>query len=200
MNKHMSEDQWERKLNIDTLSARHEKDDKNYSRYEPTPYSVLERLSESGLIGPDDILVDYGCGKGRVGFFMTHAVNCGSIGVEYDEKLIKDAEKNLLSYSGRRDKMHFVCKNAESYVVGNASCFYFFNPFSVKILFSVLGRIYDSYYENPRKMLLFFYYALDSYRTELLNEVNLKFEGEIDCMDLFHNTDEKEKILVFSIE
>lgn len=200
MNKHMSEDQWERKLNIDTLSARHEKDDKNHSRYEPTPYSVLERLSESGLIGPDDILVDYGCGKGRVGFFMTHAVNCGSIGVEYDENLIKDAEKNLLSYSGRRDKMHFVCENAESYVVGNASCFYFFNPFSVKILFSVLGRIYDSYYENPRKMLLFFYYALDSYRTELLNEVNLKFEGEIDCMDLFHNADEKEKILVFSIE
>lgn len=200
MDKRMSEDQWERKLNIGTLSARHEKDDRNHSRYEPTPYSVLERLSESGLIGPDDILVDYGCGKGRVGFFMTHAVNCESIGVEYDEKLIRDAEKNLIRYAGRRDKMRFVCENAENFIVKNASCFYFFNPFSVKILFSVLGRIYDSYYENPRKMRLYFYYALDSYRTELLNEANLKFEGEIDCMDLFHNTDEKEKILIFSIE
>ncbi len=200
MSKRLSEDQWEKKLNIDTLSARHEKDDKNHSRYEPTPYSVLERLSESGLIGSGDVLVDYGCGKGRVGFFMSHVLGLESIGVEYDEKLVSDAEKNLSKYAGRRDKMRFVCENAEDYIVGNAGCFYFFNPFSVKILFSVLGRIYDSYYENPRKMLLFFYYALDSYKAALLNETNLRFEGEIDCMDLFHNADEKEKILIFSVE
>jgi SAM-dependent methyltransferase len=199
MSKRLREDQWEKKLNIDTLSARHEKDDKNHSRYEPTPYSVLERLSESGLIRPGDILVDYGCGKGRVSFFITHALGCESIGVEYDEKLVSDAEKNLSRYAGRRDKVRFVCENAENHLVKNANCFYFFNPFSVKILFSVLGRIYDSYYENPRKMLLFFYYALDSYVNELMNEPNLQYEGAIDCMDLFHNQDEKEKILVFSI-
>lgn len=199
MSKRLSEDQWEKKLNIDTLSARHEKDDRNHSRYEPTPYSVLERLSESGLIGQTDTLIDYGSGKGRVGFFMTHAVGCESIGVEYDPKLCAQARMNLSEYSGRRDKVRFVCENAENHLVKNANCFYFFNPFSVKILFSVLGRIYDSYYENPRKMHLFFYYALDSYLNELMNEPNLQYEGAIDCMDLFHNQDEKEKILVFSI-
>ena len=200
MSRHLTEDRWERKLNIDTSSARHEKDDKNHSRYEPTPYPVLERLAESGWIGSGDKLIDYGSGKGRVGFFLSHAVGCESIGVEYDKKLCTQADLNLSKYSGRRDKVHFVCENAEDFIVKDANCFYFFNPFSVKILFSVLGRIYDSYYENPRKMRLFFYYALDSYKTQLMNEQNLQFEGEIDMTDLFHNADEKEKILIFSLE
>lgn len=199
MTRMLTEDQWERKLGIDTLPARHEKDDRNHSRYEPTPYSVLERLSESGLIGQTDTLIDYGSGKGRVGFFMTHAVGCESIGVEYDPKLCAQAQLNLSGYPIRRDKVRFICENAESYIVKGANCFYFFNPFSVKILKSVLNRIYDSYYESPGKMLLFFYYALDSYVNELMNEPNLQYEGAIDCMDLFHNQDAKERILIFSV-
>lgn len=195
----MTDAQWEKKLNIDTGAARHEKDDQNHSRYEPTPYAVLERLAESGLVGRNDVLVDYGCGKGRVGFFMSHAVGCRSIGVEYDARLHAAAEENRARFAGRREQMEFVCENAETFNASAASCFYFFNPFSVKVLRSVLGRIYESYYENPRRMKLFFYYALDGYRTQLLGESLLQYEGEIDCRDLFHNEDEKEKILLFSI-
>jgi len=131
---------------------------------------------------------------------MTCMTGCMSLGVEYDPTLCKAAHKNLSGYPAKRDRVSFICKNAENYVVESASCFYFFNPFSVKILRSVLSRIYDSYYENPRKMRLFFYYALDTYITELMNETNLHYEGEIDCRDLFYNEDEKEKILIFTVE
>ena len=131
---------------------------------------------------------------------MTHTAGCRSIGVEYDASLCEEANKNLLAFSGKRERVSFVCENAEDYIVENSNAFYFFNPFSVKILRSVLNRIYDSYYENPRKIRLFFYYTLDTYLTELMNEANLSFEGEINCMDLFHNADEKEKILIFSVE
>ena len=41
--------------------------DEYHHPYEPTPYSVLERLAGSGLVGKDDVFLDYGCGKGRVG-------------------------------------------------------------------------------------------------------------------------------------
>ena len=200
MIKNLTEAQWEKKLNINTTGARHEKDDKNHSRYEPTPYAVLERLAESGLIREGDVFVDYGCGKGRVSFFISYTTGCKAIGVEYDRALYAAAEKALSVFEGRRDKVLFLYENAENYTIENASCFYFFNPFSVKILRSVLNKIYASYYANPRKMRLFFYYALDSYVTELMNEANLQFDGEINCMDLFHNADDREKILVFSLE
>ena len=191
---------WEKKLGISTAPAAFEKDDKNHSRYEPTSYAVLDKLARSGHITRDDVVVDYGCGKGRVGFYLNYIVGCRSIGVEYDENLCAAARENLSSYAGRKNEVEFVCENAENWPVPpEANGFYFFNPFSVKVLRSVLGRIYESYYENPRRMRLFFYYALDEYRTHLLGEQLLQYEGEIDCRDLFHNEDEKEKILLFSI-
>jgi len=200
MNIRETDARWEKKLNIDTGAARHEKDDQNHSRYEPTPYAVLGRLAESGQIGRDDMLVDYGCGKGRVSLFISHATGCRSVGVEYDGQLHAAAQENLRRFAGRRELIEFVCENAESFDASGADCFYFFNPFSEKILRSVLGRIYESYYENPRRMKLFFYYALDGYRSLLMAEDLLRYEGEIDCRDLFANDDEKEKILIFSLE
>ena len=46
----LSEEQWERKLNIRTMArSNHAADGENYP-YEPTPYSVLVRLAESGYL------------------------------------------------------------------------------------------------------------------------------------------------------
>ena len=42
--------------------------------YEPTPYCVLERLANSGWIRKGKTLLDYGCGKGRVDFFLSYIV------------------------------------------------------------------------------------------------------------------------------
>lgn len=42
--------------------------------YEPTPYCVLERLANSGWIRKGNTLLDYGCGKGRVDFFLSYIV------------------------------------------------------------------------------------------------------------------------------
>lgn len=50
------------------------RDDSNADRYrypyEPTPYSVLERLANAGYMRKGNTLLDYGCGKGRVDFFL----------------------------------------------------------------------------------------------------------------------------------
>ena len=192
---------WEKKLGISTAAAYHEKDDSNHSRYEPTDYAVLERLAESGHVSKDDILIDYGCGKGRVSFCMHYLTGCSTIGIEYNEELCTAAEANLKTYSGRRDgnKISFVCESAENHIVESANCFYFFNPFSEKILRSVLGRIYESWYARPRPMKLFFYFPLDSYLTMLMTEDMLRYTGEIDCRDIFGTDDPREKIVIFEI-
>ena len=196
----LTDAKWDKRLGISTAAADYEHEDSNHSRYEPTAYAVLERLAASGWIGIGDALVDYGCGKGRVGFYLNYAVGCRCIGVEYDEDVFARAQKNLKSYSGRNaGQISFICTSAENYSVKDANCFYFFNPFSERILRSVLGRILESYYENPREMLLFFYYALDGYLTCLMTMPELQYIAEIDCRDIFENDDPKERILVFRI-
>lgn len=192
---------WEKRLNIRTGAAAFERDDRNHSRYEPTPYAVLQRLARQGEITRNNVLVDYGCGKGRVSFFMHHATGCRTIGVDYNPELIAAANENLAAYAGGgAGEICFECISAESYVPDTADCFYFFNPFSERILQGVLSRILESWYARPRRLRLYFYYALDEWLHCLMARDMLSFMGEIDCRDLFHNPDSREKILVFGID
>ena len=194
----MTEQQWDKKLNIHTIGRMDAHADQYHYPYEPTPYSVLERLAERGYIHKESILMDYGCGKGRVGFFLHYAVGCRAIGLEYNEEIFRQAEQNKTT-AVKKQGVLFFCANAEEFPVEEADCFYFFNPFSVEILKRVMGRILESYYENPRRMLLFFYYPNDEYLVYLMTMYALAFVEEIDCRDLFAGKDERERILIFEL-
>ena len=194
----MTEEQWDKKLKISTVGRLDAHADQYHYPYEPTPYTVLERLAESGYLNKDNILIDYGCGKGRVGFFLHYAAGCKSIGLEYDREIYLQAKKNKNS-AAKGNGILFYHVNAAEFSVEDADSFYFFNPFSVEILKSVMGRITESYYANPRKMRLFFYYPNDEYLVYLMTMYALHFVEELDCRDLFPGKDERERILIFEL-
>ena len=193
------EQQWDRLLGIRTSGRDDSHSDSYHYPYEPTPYCVLERLADSGWIGKRNVLVDYGTGKGRVCFFLSYQTRCRSVGIEYDERIYAGAMKNLEgAVSGRR--VSLIREYAERYVVGaDVDRCYFFNPFSEEILRKVLARIEESYYENPRQILLFFYYASEEYVSLLMTEEGLMFLDEIDCGDLFAGGHPRERILIFQL-
>ena len=159
---------------------------------------MLERLAESEYITKDNIVVDYGCGKGRVDFYLSAKLGCKTIGVDFDERMIQIALENKVTFS-EKVKPEFVCMAAEKYKVENADCFYFFNPFPIEILRSVLGKITDSYYNNPRPMTLFFYYPDEEYVAYLMTKNELMFVDEIDCVGMFEGENKRERILIFEI-
>lgn len=193
------EAEMDRKLMISTMGRDDSNADEYHHPYEPTPYTVLRRLAESGYITGTSKVIDYGCGKGRVGFFLNYERGCRVTGVEYDETIFRQAAENQKHYVYKQG-VEFVCQRAEVFEVGDADCFYFFNPFSVEILMSVLGQVIESYYENLRNMRLFFYYPSDDYVGYLMTVPELTFLDEIDCRDLFDGKDERERILIFEVE
>lgn len=193
---YISERQWDERLRIVTTGLDASHADLNRSPYEPTPYTVLDRLVESGYVKAEDRWLDYGCGKGRVGFFLNRHTGCHVTGVEYDQTIFDLAQANVKTYGG--SGVEFVCANAETYEIGWENCFYFFNPFSPTLLQGVLARIVKSFYEAPRHLRLFFYYPSDEYRSILMAS-EFSFVEELDCMDLFAVTDHREKILIFEM-
>lgn len=196
----MTEQQWDKKLKINTMGRNDSQADEYHHPYEPTPYCVLERLAESGYLTKDSKVIDYGCGKGRVGFFLNYEVGCSVVGIEYNEKIYSQARGNLKSYKGNSSKeIEFVCVDAEAFSVKDEDNFYFFNPFSLEILQSVLGKILTSYYDETRSMQLFFYYPDDTYIGYLMTQKNLLFVDEIDCRDLFEGDNKRERILIFEV-
>lgn len=192
------ESSWDQLLQIQTVGRDDTNSDEYRYPYEPTPYCVLERLAGSGFFRPEDTVLDYGCGKGRVGFFLAHRTGAKTIGIEYDDRIFADAlENRRTALPGGRPE--FVLTRAEEYPLPpQVSRCYFFNPFSVEILHKVMARILESYYEHPRDIFLFFYYPSDEYISYLMTVDELEFYDEIECEDLFAD-DDRERILIFQL-
>ena len=194
MNKELS---WDLSLRIQTVGRDDTNADEYHHPYEPTPYCVLERLAERGLFREEDVGLDYGCGKGRVGFFLGCRTKAKTIGIEYDPHIYEGAAENRKTTISRI-KPEFVLTRAEAYTVPpEVNRCYFFNPFSVEILHKVMARILQSWYESPREMYLFFYYPSDEFIACLMTVEELEFYDEIECDDLFEGYDERERVLIF---
>ena len=194
-----SETRWDKLLKIRTTGRDDSRSDQYRYPYEPTPYSVLERLANSGYIRKKNVLLDYGCGKGRVELFMAYQTRCHAIGIEYDDRIFETACENKNSgISGERTT--FLLENAEHYQVPTeVDRVFFFNPFSIEILRKVIAAVTVSCYENPRELLLFFYYPQDEYISYLMTVDELMFEDEIECGDLFPGENPRERIVIFEL-
>lgn len=199
MKEDKNEEKWDRLLRIRTTGRDDSHADQYRYPYGPTPYSVLERLAQSGRIRKKQVLLDYGCGKGRVDFFLAYQAGCRSIGIEYDDRIYEKAVENQkAAVSSGRVRMEQA--NAEMFPVPpEVDRIYFFNPFSVEILQKVMNRILDSYYEQMRPIQLFFYYPSDEYLSYLMTVDELMFEDEIECGDLFPGEDPRERIVIFEL-
>ena len=192
-----NETTWDKLLQIKTTGRDDSNSDQYRYPYEPTPYSVLERLANSGLIRKKDVVLDYGCGKGRVDFFLSYQTRAKTIGIEYDERIYQAAVENQKNaVSGGRTE--FVLERAEEYEVPNeVTVCYFFNPFSIELLRKVMARIVESYYACPREITLCFYYPSEEYISYLMTVEEIEFFDEINCKDLFDSNDAREQIMIF---
>lgn len=163
--------------------------------YEATPYVVLERLAYSGYINKKEKIIDFGCGKGRVDFYLAYITKASMIGVEYDERLYNSALNNKESSICSNRTLFYLCEaslfDIENDIVGA----YFFNPFSAKVLEQVISNIKISINNNPRKFKLFFYFPSKEYLEFIFNN-NITIIDKIDCSDLFKDNKDREHILV----
>lgn len=195
----MNEDSWDRLLKIRTSGRDDTGSDRYKYPYEPTPYSVLERLGNSGEIGKKNTVLDYGCGKGRVDFFLSYQTGCNSIGIEYNERFYQTALRNQKK-AVSSGKVCFVQQDAAAYQVpAQVDRCFFFNPFCLEILKQAMARILESWYENQRELRLYFYYPSQEYEVYLNGLDELQYEGAVNCMDLFPGNNMREKILIFAL-
>lgn len=167
--------------------------------YEPTPYSVLEVLANSGYLSKLDTIIDFGSGKGRVDFYLAYYLKCNMIGVEYNERLFRRATTNQETARSRA-RVEFVLTNAKDYIIpNNATALYFFNPFNVSILMEVINNLRNSIRINKRNVLLFFYYPSDNYLEYLEREIDIVHIEDLDCKELFSGNDNRERIAIYKI-
>lgn len=202
----LKEEYYEELLNISTRGSKSEINNSiHYHPYEPTPYSALEELFKDYEVLPTDQIVDFGCGKGRLNFYLNYTFQVPVVGIEMNQSFFEEALKNRESYLKKTHRnsntIHFQCCLAEQYEIHpKDNRFYFFNPFSVQIFMKVLKNILESVENHRREIDLIFYYASDDYRYFLDQHTGFVLIKEIPLPKLYvKNTYERFLIYRLSI-
>ena len=165
----------------------------HYHRYEPTPYEGLEKLFSEYTLKSSDRLVDFGCGKGRLPFYIHHTFRASAAGVEMSDDFYHEAMKNLRTYKGEKAGISFYNILAQEYeITPQDTHFYFFNPFSVQIFMKVVNNILRSAEGSPRKMDIILYYPSQDYLFYLENSTPFELIKEVALKG-----DENERFLVY---
>lgn len=175
----------------------------HYSSYEPTPYSALEILCEHYTFTDGDNVIDFGCGRGRLNFYINHFFHCTVTGIEMDALLYKEALVNKNAYLEKHknidDKINFLNCFAEDYDINPCdNKFYFFNPFSIHIFMKIIDNILISAEKHKRTVDVILYYSSEEY-IYFLNDntpFTLFSEVKLPCL---HDENPRESLLVYRL-
>ena len=199
----MAEERFDQKLNIRTTGLREWPGRNNpYNRYEPTPYKALETLFQNYKLDPQDQVVDFGCGRGRVTFYVHNRFQIPVIGIEANDETYDEALDNKVRY---REKARHIDSPvrlkyglAEHYEIKPAdNKFYFFNPFKVNIFKDVLKNIVDSANEHKKTIDIILYYPMCEYKKILEKYKDFQIVNKIRVPKAL---DPKEKFIIYRMK
>lgn len=199
----MTEIEFEKLLNIQTSEYQHKfNENYHYNRYEPTSYECLNILFKEYKLNKFESVIDFGCGKGRLNFYINYFFNSYVTGIEMNEELYNLALNNknnyLKKHNNIEDKISFLCCYAQNYKIKlTDNKFYFFNPFSIQIFTKVIYNVLDSFYINPRVIDIILYYPNEDYIYFL--ESNSLFELYKEILLPNFSKDPKEKFLIYRL-
>jgi SAM-dependent methyltransferase len=175
----------------------------HYHRYEPTPYSALEELFNNYKITSSDRIVDFGCGKGRLNFFIHYYFLATVVGIEMNPDFYQEAIENRTGYFRKtntiNDNIHFYCCLAEEYQLDPLdNRFYFFNPFSIQIFMKTINNILLSVEKFERDIELILYYPSEDYIYYLENDTSFELKKEI-ILPYFYEHNSNERFLIYQL-
>ncbi len=146
------------------------------SDYVPTSYKDIFILLKQARLDKSSVVIDFGCGLGRVSFAAAYLNARQSIGVEFNQGLFLAAESNK-SKSKFKNKIVFVHQDASIFPIPNAAnIFFFFNPFGFGTMSDVIKRIEWSIQTSPRKVVIIYYNPL--FQNVLKASTTLKLKHE----------------------
>jgi hypothetical protein len=127
------------------------------SPYAPTPWHVLPRALRAVGASDEDVLVDYGCGKGRIVHQAARWPLKRVIGLEISPELASVARTLVAEHRHEyrcRSVEIVVCDAARFQVPDDVTIGYFYEPFRGETLDAVMRNLVASIDRRPRHMRL----------------------------------------------
>lgn len=201
----MNEQYYEKLLNIKTMGQQKGFNESfHYNRYEATSYHALNELFNNYKLDASDSIIDFGCGMGRLNFYVNHFFSSKVTGIEMNPYYYKISLNNKNTYleihKENPSKINFVNCLAENYKISSIdNIFYFFNPFSLQIFMRVVDNILISVENNLRPVDLILYYPSEEYIYFLENNTAFTLTHSIPITEKYKDNI-REKFLIYRLD
>ena len=137
------------------------------SFYQPTMALSFNRLLDTIPLPPESVLVDFGCGKGRVLLLAVLRGIKKAVGIEFSPELCAIARNNVSiveQATGSRLNIAVVEGDVTHYEIeDDQNVFFFFNPFDDVVLEAVVENIQQSLHRTPRQIAIIYYNPVHSH-------------------------------------
>lgn len=175
---------FERRLGVDTrgtlLLAEH--DDENRG-YEAVSWWMLPRILRKLDLGPDEVFLDVGCGKGRAVLqaCLTHHFT-RVIGVDLSDTLLAVARDNVNRCSSRLRCSDVVLLRADAAqwtVPDDVTVVFLFNPFRGEVFDAFFMHLLESLERHPRRLRIIYQNPLDDQAIERSGRFRLLYDRPV---------------------
>lgn len=127
--------------------------------YVPSGWFFLRRGLQGYRVGPGDVFVDFGSGKGRLVYQAARLPFARVVGIELHEELTQVAHANI-----ERNRSRLSCRNIElitgdvttTPVPDDMTIAYMFNPVTGKLFRQLMDNIVASLQGRPRRLRLIY--------------------------------------------
>ena len=147
---------WEWRFGVDTLDwipdVGNVADSDWRAAYVPARYQGIVNAMRYVGVGPDDSVLDLGCGLGRAVFAAAWLGAKRSVGVEIDARLVQRAKDNLRTTRLKDRRIEFIEASAEAYVPSDTTVLFMFNPFGASVMRGALQQLEREMKARPRKL------------------------------------------------
>jgi hypothetical protein len=123
-----------------------------------TDYAVMPLIFKHIEIKKDDVLVDVGCGKGRViNYWLSQHYQNPIYGLELDEKVANSTARQF----AKRPNVQIIAGDAIKNLPAEGTVFYFYNPFGpekfreLESMLAKSGKQLKMIYYNPKSLHVF---------------------------------------------
>jgi SAM-dependent methyltransferase len=172
---------YDRRLGVETSAAiALPSRDGNDLPYLPTRWWVLPGLLALLDLEGDDVLLDAGCGKGRIVLQAAREYELKRvIGLDVQPQLIARARENVAALRGPRSPVELLLADAATWTVPDdltAICLQ--NPFRGAVLDGFLDQVLASYDRCPRRLRLLYVYPWNRSQVEARPRFKLSWSRE----------------------
>ncbi len=137
------------------------------SFYQPTMALSFNRLLDTIPLPPESVLVDFGCGKGRVLLLAVLRGIRKAVGIEFSPELCEIARNNVRiveKATGARLDIAVIEGDVTHYEIeDDQNVFFLFNPFDDVVLEAVVKNIQKSLQRKSRQIAIIYYNPVHSH-------------------------------------